>query len=69
MWDKTLEKFRLNLKYYRKRAYMKQYDLCAKAGFSDKYISNLERGRTIPSLKSIVALAEILEIEPYQLIK
>lgn len=61
--------FRKNLRYYRLKNKYTQEDLADKAGLTDKYISDLERGQFSPSFEKIAELAESLDIEPYKLLK
>ena len=61
--------FGQNLKYYRNSCKYTQAVLGEKTNLTDKYISDLERGKYNPSLTTIVSLAEALNIEPYLLLK
>lgn len=61
--------FSKNLKYYRMISNLKQSELAEKINLTDKYISDLERARFSPSLFTICSIAEVLNIEPYLLLK
>ncbi|MBX4262356.1 helix-turn-helix transcriptional regulator [Clostridium estertheticum] len=41
---------------------LKQYELAVKAGISNMYLSDIEVGRTAPSLKTLDKLAKVLEV-------
>lgn len=48
----------------RKELGLKQYELCEMIDVNYKYISNLETGRSAPSLELIMNLCEVLETTP-----
>ena len=48
----------------RKELGLKQYEVCEKINVNYKYISNLETGRSAPSLELIMSLCEILQTNP-----
>lgn len=48
----------------RKELGLKQYEVCEKIEVNYKYISNLETGRSTPSLELIMSLCEALEATP-----
>ena len=43
---------------------LRQCELAERAGLSDKYISNIERSYSIPSIEVIMKLCEALETTP-----
>lgn len=45
------------------RKNLKQYELAEKAGISNTYLSDMENGRTTPSIKTLKKLAKVLGIE------
>ncbi len=59
--------FGQNLKKYRERKNLSQEEVAEYIGLDDKSISPIECGRSFISIKRINKLAEVLEIEPYQL--
>lgn len=63
------EKLAKNLKFFRKKAGLKQLDLCVQINVTEEYISKIERGIRTPSLKRLFKIAQILNIEPYELLK
>ena len=63
------EKLAQNLKFFRKKAKMSQIDLCVQINVTEEYISKIERGIRTPSLKRLFKIAEVLNIEPYLLLK
>lgn len=64
-----IEKFARNLKFYRKKAGLTQIQLCVQMDVTEEYISKIERGIRTPSLKRLFRIAEILNVEPYLLLK
>ena len=63
------ECFSINLRWYRLKKNYTQEKLAELSNLNAKYISDLERGKYCPSLNKLQALANALEIEPYDLIK
>ena len=57
-----------NIKRFRTQKGLKQDVLAEKVDLSEKYISDLETGRRIGSFETLVALANALEVEPYELL-
>ncbi|WP_366922188.1 helix-turn-helix transcriptional regulator [Metallumcola ferriviriculae] len=47
----------------RLKSNLKQYQLAKKANISNTYLSDIETGRTIPSLKTLKKLAEVLAVD------
>lgn len=41
---------------------MKQIELAKKAGISNTYLSDIEGGRTMPSLKTLIKISEALQV-------
>lgn len=48
----------------RKELGLKQYEVCEKSDLSDKYLSNIERGISLPSLPVFMKLCEVLKVTP-----
>lgn len=48
----------------RKELGLKQYQLCEMIDVNYKYISNLETGRSIPSVETVMNLCEALQVTP-----
>lgn len=48
----------------RKELGMKQYEVCELINVNYKYISNLETGRSVPSLEVIMNICEALQTTP-----
>ncbi|MGN0739969.1 MAG: helix-turn-helix domain-containing protein [Treponema sp.] len=61
--------FRENLRHYRKNAKLSQEKLSALIDKNINYINMIESGKSLPSIKMIEKIAEILKIEPYRLFK
>lgn len=57
-----------NIRRLRKAAGLSQEALAARAGLAMRYVSGVERGEENPSLRSLVALAEALDVRPSQLL-
>ena len=60
--------FIANLKAARKRRNMTQANLAEEADVSIGFIGDIETGRTYPSFQTLEKLAEVLEMEPYELL-
>ena len=54
-----------NIKKYRNKRGLTQDKLSEMAGISCDYLSEIERGKKIPSLKRFIAIADALDI-PYE---
>lgn len=48
----------------RKELGLKQYQVCEMIDVNYKYISNLEKGRSVPSLETVMNLCEALQVTP-----
>lgn len=68
MPDNELEIIRNNIKYYRKQKNFTQEKLSEVSGISKDYLSEIERGKKIPSLKRLIKIAEAFEIDTYKLL-
>lgn len=64
----TLEFLKRNVKDYRGKLELSQEQLAEKASISTSYITDIELGRRHPSLKTLIKLAEALNVETYQLL-
>jgi transcriptional regulator with XRE-family HTH domain len=47
----------------RKKQNLKQLELAKKAGISNTYLSDIEIGRTTPSIKSLMKIADALGVD------
>lgn len=63
------EVFGLNLRRYRHAAGLSQEDLAHKAGVDRTYVSSLERGIYGVTIDVLARLAEVLEVEPMDLLR
>jgi transcriptional regulator with XRE-family HTH domain len=61
--------FAANLRRWRNSRELSQDDLAYEAEVSRSYLSQLEKGKFYASLKIIGRLAEVLKIEPAELLK
>ena len=69
MSNSTINIFRNNLKYYRKKLGLTQEKLSEVSGISSDYLSEIERGKRTPSFKRLDLIANALNIEVYKLFK
>ncbi len=69
MTNSTETILRANIKKYREKAGLTQEQLSEIAGISPDYLSEIERGKKIPSMKRFFKIAKALSIMPYQLLK
>ena len=69
MTNSTINIFRNNLKYYRKKCGFTQDKLSEISGISSDYLSEIERGKRTPGFKRMDLIAKSLGIEVYQLFK
>jgi len=58
-----------NLKRIREAKMMSQGDVMRKMGCSRSYISNIENGKTNPTLETISKLAKVLNVSTTELLK
>lgn len=61
-------RFDNNLKYYRERAGMSQEELARRTGISRTYISGIEVGDRRLTLKTATRIADVLHVNPYELL-
>ena len=69
MANSTETIIRINIKKYREQAGLTQEQLSEMAGISPDYLSEIERGKKIPSMKRFFKIANALEVLPYELLK
>ncbi len=67
MYISIKDRFRTSVKYYRFNKKLSQEQLGELADLTDKYISDIERGKTTPSFDTVERIAEALEIDPIEL--
>ena len=58
----------LNVSAHRYRLNLTQEQLSEKAGLSKQFICNIECGRAIPSLKTVLSLCDALDVTPNDLL-
>ncbi len=68
MTNSTLEKVYKNIKMLRNKKGYSQMRFAELTGLSEDYISLIENGKRTPSLKRLITIAEVLDVEPYQLL-
>ena len=66
MTNSTIENLRYNLKFYRNLRNLTQEKLGELSGISTDYISELERGKKVPSIKRLDLIAKALDSEIYK---
>ena len=59
----------LNIAYYRNLRDLSQEQLGDKLDFDQSYVSRIERASIGISMDTLCRIAEILEVEPYKLLK
>lgn len=65
MTNSTIRVIQNNIKKYRNKRGLTQDKLSEMAGISCDYLSEIERGKKIPSFKRFIAIADALDI-PYE---
>jgi len=58
-----------NIKKYHEELGLTQEQLSELAGISPDYLSEIERGKKLPSMKRFFKIAKALNLLPYQLLK
>ena len=58
-----------NVRKYRKLRNLSQEKLSELVDVTTDYISLIELGKRVPSLKRLYKIAEILDVEPYKFLK
>ena len=66
MTNSTTEILRNNIKIYRNKKNLTQEQLGELSGISTDYISELERGKKVPSIKRLDLIAKVLDVEIYK---
>lgn len=57
-----------NIKYFRKKKKMTQFDLAAKTKLSRSYIADVERDRYNPSVETLQLIASAIDSKIYELL-
>ncbi len=68
MANSTIDLIRLNIKKYRNQKGLSQNKLSELIDVSVDYIYLIENGKRTPSLKRLLMIAEVLEIDAYKLL-
>jgi transcriptional regulator with XRE-family HTH domain len=63
MGVETLDYIGEKIKCERLKKSLKQYELAKKVGISNTYLSDIEVGRTSPSLKTLEKISKALEVD------
>jgi len=66
MANSTTDILKYNIKYYRNMQNLTQEQLGELSGISTDYISELERGKKVPSIKRLDLIAKALNVEIYK---
>lgn len=66
MANSTIEIIRENIKKYRNEKKLSQIQLALRCSVSAEYLSEIERGKRVPSLKRLLTIAHALNIEPHK---
>lgn len=64
MANSTIKLVQSNIKKYRLEKNLTQEKLSEMSNISSDYLSEIERGKKVPSLKRLIILAETLDIPP-----
>ena len=62
-----LKNIGLNIKKYRKQRGLSQIDLAVEVGIDRSYLSEIENGRTNPSINVLYAIADSLKLQIVQI--
>ena len=65
----TSKKLGENIKELRIRKGMNQQDLCRILGVDTAYVSNIENGKTNPTLKTVEKISKVLNVSINELLK
>ena len=66
MTNSTVKLLQQNIKKYRKQKNITQLRLSVMSGVSKDYITLIECGKRVPSIKTLILISEALKIEPYK---
>ena len=69
MANSTTDILRNNIKTFRENQNLTQEKLSERAGISADYLSEIERGKKVPSIKRLIQISEALDIEIYKFFK
>ena len=58
-----------NIRFYRHELNLTQDQLAEKAGISKQFVCNIERGRAIPSIETLLSLCYALDVESTDLLR
>lgn len=68
MYISLKDRFRTSMKHFRFEKELSQEQLGELADLTDKYISNVERGKCTPSFNTIENIAEVFGLDPLDLL-
>ena len=68
MANSTIELVKYNIKKYRVMNNLTQDKLSELTGISSDYLSEIERGKRVPSLKRLIMIADAMNIPAYKLL-
>ncbi len=69
MANSTTDILKNNIKTFRENQNLTQEKLSELAGISADYLSEIERGKKVPSIKRLIQISEALDIEIYKFFK
>ncbi len=69
MTNSSISNVKENVRKYRLERNLSQDKLAEMVGVTVEYISLIERGKRSPSLKRLYKIADILEVEAYELLR
>ena len=68
MANSTMENIRKNIAFYRNQCGFTQEILSELSSISCDYLSEIERGKKVPSIKRLILISDALNIETYKLL-
>ncbi|MDE5539133.1 MAG: helix-turn-helix transcriptional regulator [Bacilli bacterium] len=68
MYISLKDRFRSSIKYFRFKNKLSQEQLAELADLTEKYISDVERGRATPSFDTVDRIAEAFEVDSLELL-
>ena len=68
MANSTIELVKYNIKKYSVMNHVTQDTLSDLTGISSDYLSEIERGKRVPSLKRLIMIADAMNIPAYKLL-
>ena len=68
MYIPLKDRFRSSVKYFRFKNKLSQEQLAEMTDLTDKYISDIERGKTTPSFETVDKISEAFDVDQLELL-